>query len=363
MGFKELYLYNFRNFENIKINIDFPEVYFVGNNGQGKTNLLEALYFLCYGTSFRTKNDQIIIKHKQSQMAAAATFENSGSSYNKITIQHNKGLKKIIFNEKNIIDRRDIIFNMPCIVFCHGDLDFVVGSPDKKRLFFDQTLSLLDKEYVGIIRNYKNILKNRNKLLKTNGDRELIQIYTQQIVTLGLLIQESRESIIIEFNEIISIMFNKISDLDGVLGIEYSKSWKGMNHDEIIEHFNGKLDYELKMKTTCYGPHRDNFKFIYDKKDFNHFASTGQLRLVSLILRSAQGIFFSKKTGRKPILLLDDVLLELDKEKRELFMDNLPSYEQAFYTFLPDSSALEKHNAKVFYISEGDFKEWKKLVI
>lgn len=339
------------------MDLNFPEVFFVGKNGQGKTNILESIYYLCYGSSFRTKNDNVILNHDEKQMAAAAKFEKDDNSLNKISIQYVNGQKKIFYNEMNIVDRRDIMRNMPCIVFCHGDLDFVVGSPDKKRLFFDQTLSLLDFEYIEVQRNYKNILKNKNKLLKKGSDSKLISVYSKKLVEYGVLIQRQRYDLITEFNTVLSSMFNSISDLNGVLSIEYLPSWKTENKDELLTFIEEKFNYEVKMKTSCYGPHRDNFKFIYNKKDFNNFASTGQLRLVSLILRATQGLFYLKKTGRKPILLLDDVLLELDNEKRELFMKKLPEYEQAFYTFLPDSSALKKHNAKIFYVEEGEIKE------
>jgi len=353
LGFKELYLYNFRNYDNLKINLEYPEVFFVGKNGQGKTNILESLYYLCYGSSFRTKNDNIILKHNEKQMAAAAKFSKNDNSLNKIRIQFVNGIKKIELNENNIVDRRDIIFNMPCIIFCHGDLEFVTGSPDKKRLFFDQTISLLDSEYVSLLRKYKNILKNRNKLLKTSKDKNLISIYTEQLIEYGLIITKKREELVDDFNGIISSLFQDISDLNGKLSVEYSPSWKSYDRGEICEYMKNKLDYEVKMKTSCYGPHRDNFKFIFDDKNFNNFASTGQLRLASLILRASQGNFYYTKTGRKPILLLDDVLLELDNEKRTKFMQKLPPYDQAFYTFLPDSSALEEHKAKIYYVSEG----------
>lgn len=356
MGFKELYLYNFRNFKNLKINLDFPEIYFVGKNGQGKTNILESLYYLCYGSSFRTKNDSIILKHNENQMAAAAKFEKSDYSLNKISIQFDKGIKKIKCNDSNITDRREILFNMPCIVFCHGDLDFVVGSPEKKRIFFDQTLSLLDNDYVEILVKYKKILKNRNKILKSNANDILLSTYTEKLVDYGLLLQIKRMEIISDFNSIVSKLFNKISDLPGEIKIEYLSSWKNNDRTDILNYVKSKFSYEMKMKTSCYGPHRDNFKFIYDKMDFNQFASTGQLRLLSLILRAAQGNFYLEKTGKKPILLLDDVLLELDNEKREKFMNNLPPFEQAFYTFLPDSSALKNNDAKIFYVENGEIK-------
>lgn len=287
-------------------------------------------------------------------MAAGAIFTNNETSENRIKIQYTNNQKHIIFNDNPITDRRDIMLNMPCIVFCHGDLDFVTGSPDKKRTFFDQTLSLIDKEYVSLLRNYKTVLKNRNKLLKNNGDRELISIYTTQLVEFGLVIQSKREKIVKEFNSIISRMFEDISGLEGLLQIEYISSWKKLISSELITYIQSKLEYELKMKSSCYGPHRDNFKYSFNNKDFNQFASTGQLRLLSLLLRSAQGIVYSKINQRNPILLLDDVLLELDNEKRALFMNNLPAYEQAFYTFLPDSSALKNHNAKIFRVEDGD---------
>lgn len=341
--------------------MDFPEVYFVGNNGQGKTNLLECLYFLCYGSSFRTKNDDLIQRHNTHEMAVSASFLKSDKSLNQISIQLVKNQKSIVFNGNKIFDRRDIMFNMPCIVFCHGDLEFVVGSPDKKRIFFDQTLSLLNFDYVLLLRKYKNILKSRNKLLKNCYDSKLISVYNQQLIHCGLLIQKYRTKLTKEFNDIITKLFFNISDLKGVLKIEYNSSWKSNSEEEIAKFMVNKIDYELKMKTTCYGPHRDNFRFIYDNQDFNNFASTGQLRLVSLILRAAQGIFYQQKTGEKPILLLDDVLLELDSEKRVKFMNSLPPYKQAFYTFLPDSSVLHNHNAKVFYIEKGNIKNEKSI--
>jgi len=361
LSFKDLYLYNFRNFKNLKINLDFSEVYFVGSNGQGKTNILESLYYLCYGSSFKTKNDSIIVEKNSNQMSATSNFFKNDGSLNHISIQLSNGLKKIICNEKIVYDRKDIMQNMPCIIFCHGDLEFVIGTPDQKRIFFDQTISLIDNDYVSELRNYKNILKTRNKILKKEENDNLLHVYTEQLVKTGLVIQKKRDYIINKFNEILSEKFNLISDLNGELKIEYLSSWKNSSENEINIFLKSKLEYELKMKTSCFGPHRDNFKFIFNGEEFNSYASTGQLRLTSLILRATQGDFYYKKTGNKPILLLDDVLLELDNEKRDKFMKNLPCYSQAFYTFLPESSVLKNSKAKIYFVKNGEIfneKSW-----
>lgn len=352
MGFKEIRLYNFRNLYTDKINLDYSEIYFVGNNGQGKTNLLEAIYYLCFASSFRTKSEKDIIRHNEIAMSARGIFCSNQSRMNSIFIKYENSRKMIQYNNDYISDRKDLISNIPCIVFCHNDMEFVMGSPEKKRMFFDQTLSLYDPDYVDDLRKYKKILKERNCLLKDKNS-DMLQVYDSQLAKYGLIIQKKRKNIVENFNTIFSSGFKSISGISDKLSIEYESSWKYEDEESVLKLLKDKVHSDLKFKTTSRGPHRDNFIYTMNGRNFCLSASTGQMRLMSLILREAQSRFYKQKTGKKPVLLLDDVLLELDNEKREKFISNMPEYEQAFFTFLPEKNIYCKNNTKLFNVKEG----------
>ena len=166
MPFLNISFYNFRNLQNEKIDLISKEVYFVGENGQGKSNILESLYYCAYGNSFRTHYDGEIVKHGQKDFSIKALYQDSHESIKTINVYYENNKKRIEKNGKTIYDRKDLINTMPCILFCHDDMDFVTGDPGRKRFFIDQSLSLYDILYIDVIRKYRQILKSRNLLLK-----------------------------------------------------------------------------------------------------------------------------------------------------------------------------------------------------
>jgi DNA replication and repair protein RecF len=255
----------------------------------------------------------------------------------------------------------DLIENVPCIVFAHQDLSFVTGSPEMGRRFFNQTLSLFDPLFVGLLRSYRKLLKSRNILLKENN-RSLLPAYTRNLAEIGLQIQRRREGVIEEFNTTFSLLFTGISDLKGETSIRYRSSWpKDTTTEEVVEFMAKRELRDLSFETTTAGPHRDRFVLMHNGKEFSHIASTGQVRLCSLILRVAQANFFSGKTGKQPVLLLDDVLLELDSVKRERFIEELPGFEQAFFTFLPDEQfrKYSDDDTLIYRVVDGRFRREK----
>ncbi len=361
MGFKSVSFYNFRNLENSEINTEAENICLVGKNGQGKTNFLEAVYILCYGNSFRTRYDSILTRENENEMSLRGRYNDYSSFENTISYVLKSKKKEIRFNGKQIKDRKEIIHNIPCIVFAHDDIQFVNGTPEKRRNFFNQTISLFDLSYLDNLRNYNRILKNRNIMLREGKD-DFISLYDKQLAETGISIIRKRKEITAEFNKTFSEIFSRVSDIENSIKIVYNPSWKSdCEYDEIISRLEKKRESEISAGTSLSGPHRDSFLFYVSRKDFTKIASTGQLRLISLALKTAQAVFYKNKTGKKPLVLLDDVLLELDKTKKIKFIESFPEYEQAFFTFLPEEeSFFTKENAVYYSVNNGVIRKNEK---
>lgn len=351
--------YNFRNLKNDTLDLSNKEVFFVGQNGQGKSNILESLYYTAYGISFRTHTDIQIVKQGEKDFSINALYQSDVSNSVKISVIFEGGKKRIEKNGKKIQDRKEIINTIPCILFCHDDMRFATGEPEARRFFIDQSLSLYDSSYIDDMRNYKKVLKSRNQILK-NKQYEMLDVYDSQLAQYGLIIQERRKKAIFMFNEIFGKLFEEITGIEGV-SINYDPSWKNFfpASQDLLPFLLSRREQDKLMETTMSGPHRDKINFIKDGNLFVQTASTGQCRLISLILRVAQAIYYTRATGLKPVLLMDDVLLELDPDKRTKLTALLPEYNQLFCTFLP-GEPYERYmhdSTKVYKIEKGEWHE------
>ncbi len=358
MGFDSVKISHFRNLEEQTVDISSREIFLVGENGQGKTNFLELLYFLCYGSSFRNKNDRKLIMEGEDNFYLAGRFKHSDDLISsRVEVSLDENGKKIRLNGKSVRDRKDILANMPCIVFCHNDLYFVNGNPEKKRIYLDQCLSLHDSSYINELRDYRKVLRERNYLLK-QGNRSLLTVYSQQLVEKGLILQKKREGLIRFLNDSFPEYYKRVSDTDLNLYISYKRSWKDDDSDSILKSLNGRMEQEFRYGLTMSGPHRDSFSLFHEEgRDFIDMASTGQLRIISLILRILQSEYYQQSTGKDPVFLVDDVLLELDPEKRERMMSLFPRYEQIFYTFLPGFIREIKRDALYYEVKNGKLEK------
>jgi DNA replication and repair protein RecF len=355
MGFVSLASRSFRNLAAGEVRLDAPEIFLVGENGQGKTNFLEAVYLLSYGASFRTAVDQRLIRHQEPAALVRGRFTSGGGVEREVAVQiEREGAKEIRVDGKAVRDRLQLLENIPCILFSHHDLETVIGSPEMRRRFFNQVLSLFDPLFVGLLRSYRRALKARNLLLR-DGSRELLAASARGLVELGLRIQERRAQVVEEFNHTLTPLFGRVSGLAEEVRIQYRPSWRAGSAAEAERELEQRLPHDLRFGVTTTGPHRDRFQLLQGSREFAHQASTGQIRLGSLLLRVAQTRFFQAKTGRLPVLLLDDVLLELDSARRERFLGEIPGYEQAFYTFLPDEQfrGLRSDRTRVYRVEDG----------
>ncbi len=363
MPFLSLSVVNFRNLDFDTINLLGKEVYFVGENGQGKSNILEAIYMSSYASSFRTRNETEIIKNGFDSYSVKGFFKESNEKSDIIKVSYANSKKTIEKNNKKIKDRKELLNTIPCVLFCHDDLDFAIGEPERRRFFIDQSLSMYDEKYLDTLRRYRHILKCRNSLIKEQlakkeNNREMIELYNPSLISEGLIIQKKRRHAISQFNRIFGQLYFEVTGIENV-SILYDPSWKSSDENEIIAFMNEKYDTDRVMSTTFYGPHRDKIKFIRNKQPFIPTASTGQRRLSALILRIAQAAYYTEITEKKPVLLMDDVFLELDPDKREKIISLLPEYDQMFCTFLPGEpyERYMKDTTKIFRIENGRWYE------
>ncbi len=357
MPFQYISCVNFRNLDNKPVDFSAKEVFFVGENGQGKSNLLESIYYASYGSSFRTRTDTEIVRHGESGFSIRAVFKDESEKINNINIYFENGKKRIEKNGKALTDRKDLISVIPCILFCHEDLDFADGEPEKKRFFIDQSATLYDVLYVNTMRNYKKILKSRNILLKEHN-YTLLETLNYQLAEAGLEIKKKRREVIEQFNRFFDTLYKEVTGIENV-SVFYNPSWKADNVSEIMSVLKQKEEVDKSMCTTMSGPHRDMITFVKDEKLFVPTASTGQKRLLSILLRVSQAIYCSTFTGKKPVFLMDDVLLELDPQKRQKVTSLLPEYNQLFCTYLPGEpyEKYKRQNTKVYFIENGTWHE------
>ncbi|MDC7226127.1 MAG: DNA replication and repair protein RecF [Spirochaetales bacterium] len=353
MAFSSVRIFQFRNLDDTEIVFTDKDIYLIGENGQGKTNFLEAIYLLCVGSSFRTRNESLLIKTGFREMSLTADFSDEGI-IRKIQFKLDRGKKSIRIDSKQIRDRRELLAQFPCIAFTHEDINYVNGPPALRRLFINQTISLYDASFIDSLKTYNRVIKLRNKALKERRS-DLLDIYDRQAAESGLEVQKKRIKLIEEFNSTFSYLFRNISGYNINLSIRYSPSWKTeLSSDAVLSFIRENRNRDMMYKTSTTGPHRDKIGFYADGRNYAATASTGQIRLISLVLRASQAAFTADKSGLKPVLLLDDVLLEMDLKKRRRFLDYLPEYKQAFFTFLPDEGLVDyKESGPLYRVENG----------
>ncbi len=351
MPFTSLRTRGFRNLVDADVAVNGRDIFLIGENGQGKTNFLEALYYCSYASSFRGVKDAELITKGQTGVAVMASIRDS--RYERVAIKVENNKKTVTVDKKTVEDRKELLSVIPSVVFCHEDMEFVAGPPERRRWFFDQSQSLYDPLYLDDLRRYKKILKIRNALIKVK-DVAMLEVVDPQMAAYGLELVAKRRQEALLFSEIFEPLYERVAGISGIR-VRYMPSWKESDPEKLVNQLKLRRDVDLSFGTSLSGPHRDRYSFIRGDGDFSGRASTGQRRLLALLLRIAQANRYSQVSGQKPVLLLDDVLLELDPEKRRRFLAVMPEYEQAFFTFLPEEpyERYRKTDTLVYYVREG----------
>lgn len=321
---ESLSLKNYRNYENLNLNFSDGTNIFYGNNAQGKTNILEAVYMSGTTKSHRTNKDLELIRFSEEESHISTMVRKNGISH-KIDIHLKNNKSKGVAIDGIPIKKASELFGMINFVFFSPeDLNIIKNGPSEKRRFMDIELCQLNKIYLADLANYNKIVIQRNKLLKDLYFRkdleDTLDIWDFQLCEYGQRIMQMREAFVERLNEIIFDIHHSLSGGKENLKIIYLKNCEKEN---LMEKLKSNRERDLKLKTTSTGPHRDDLGFYFDGMDVRKYGSQGQQRCAALSLKLSEIELVKSTTGDTPILLLDDVLSELDKNRQNYLLNHI----------------------------------------
>ncbi len=345
-------LLDFRNFAELRLVLQARNTVLIGDNGQGKTNLLEGLYCSCYGASFRTRRDRDLVRIGQQQLILDAQLQRDSQEH-RVQLQAGPADKVLLLDGQKLVDRDALIGISPLVLFQHDDISIITGSPADRRRFFDQVAVLTSADYLQRLRDLQRLVRSRNQALRMQ-DRELVESYEPQIAVVAETVVAVRTEMLPRFAETLAQSFRQITGLPEVPTLDYAPALSGDPQEARTQLAESRAS-DLEQGFTRLGPHRDRYRIRWQGRDFTVTASTGQVRLASLILRAAQARYLAERIGRAPVLLLDDVLLELDPERRARFLADLPPASQGVFTVLPgeDLAGIPSSEREDYLVTAG----------
>jgi len=356
MYLQSLKINNFRNFSSFELFPDKAINIFYGNNGSGKTNILEAVFMLCLGRSHRGAPDLVMIKEGEETLLIEGDISHDNFS-NKVSIgSQGRGRKKIAIDR--IAVKQTELFDLHSIVSAGpGDSSIISGTPSLRRNFIDTYLSQISQEYISMLIDYQRCLSQKNAALKTEMDPSP---FNAILISLAASITKFRAAFLAEIAAKASKAYEKISN-GGKLIIKYESSaapeCNFENINEIRDAFQYRLmDYEQReriLKTALIGPHRDDISFYIDSFPSRTHSSQGELRTTAISLKVAVYDIIRIRKKVSPILLFDEIFAELDESRCEMLISLFPDFGQIFLTTAVMPPSMLQNNAKNFYIKNG----------
>ena len=344
MWVKNLFVSNFRNFARLDLDFSPRLNLFWGDNGEGKTNLLESLYCLGHGKSHRTKTDEELIKWEQSSLYLKGEAVKSERLFTYELFLDRK-IPKLRKVDSHRVGSRNPNKWLWMVTFSPEDIWLVKGSPQLRRDFLDAKLPLFNFRYSYLRSSYLRVLSQRNHLFSLNKTRKNINqqldIWDEQLVELGSKIVKLRLEGLERLEFFFKETYPRLMGRDSKIGLIYRSSFLKdptpiISEEEIIEIFGKELKLrrkkELELQTTLIGPHRDDFLILADGVDLRSFGSQGEQRIATLSLKLAELGLVSLKEGERPVTLLDDVASELDPKRQKLLLDLVREQSQVFIT-------------------------------
>lgn len=363
MYLRDLSLLNFKNYELAEISFDEKVNCLVGINGSGKTNLLDAIYYLAFSKSFFSSSDTQNIFPTQSFFSLQGHFVNGEEKDQKIQCSLKKGHKKVLkCNNKNYERYADHIGQIPLVMVSPIDILLIIEGSELRRKWIDGIISQFDKSYLEHLIAYNKALQQRNSQLKQmnalSGDAiESLELWNDHLIEKGQYIFEQRETIMNEISTFFNAYYKDICDGSESVNIHYSSHLQSDKSFE--EQLTNSVKKDFRLQYTSIGIHKDDIEFTIDQRQVKKFASQGQQKSVLMSLRLAQARLIAEKKGSKPLMLLDDIYDKLDAERMSRFLEILKSKDFG-QLFITDTNLVHMKSLLASSGMTGKFFEVKK---
>lgn len=355
MVIKSLALNHFRNYETLSIPFSPGLNILSGDNAQGKTNVLEALYVCGTTKSHKGSKDRELVQIGQEEAHIRMMIERDGLE-RKIDMHLKKNKAKGIAIDGVPIHRSGDLFGLvPIVFFSPEDLNMIKEGPGERRRFLDMELSQIDKVYLHHLGKYNKILLQRNNLLKQLGfERDLLDtlsIWDEQLVKYGSYLIRERAVFIQKLNILIGPIHKKLTGEKEEIQLIYEPD---VESDRFMEQLQSCRDRDLYQKTTLTGPQRDDISFVVNDRDIRKFGSQGQQRTAALSLKLAEIELMKQAVKENPVLLLDDVLSELDRSRQNYLMESIDGIQTILTcTGLEEMIRKKKNVYQIYEVKNG----------
>ncbi len=342
MYLNRLHLRNFRNYHEQEINFSAPKTILLGDNAQGKSNLLEAVELLSTLRSHRVTRDRDLVLEGQPESKITAQLTRQHGSIDLALTLREKGRRTATLNHENVKRQLDFLGVLNAVEFSSLDLDLVRGNPETRRQWLDALLFQIEPIYAHILHEYQRVLKQRNSLLKQSEHRTLdpaeLELWNHQSIVTGTKVIRRRARILDRLAPIAQMWHSKISKDTERLEIKYRPNIETIlfTPEAIYQGFVERMELrraaEYSLGTTLVGPHRDEIEFTIDRTPAKAYGSQGQQRTLVLALKLAELELIEQIVGEPPLLLLDDVLAELDLTRQDRLLSVIEDRFQTLIT-------------------------------
>lgn len=370
MILEELKLHHFRNYDDLMVKFHPGINVLIGENAQGKTNLLEAIYVLALTKSHRTANDRELITWKQHDATVAGRIRKQLGSL-PLAVQFSSHGKRVRMNHLVQPRMSSYIGALNVVLFAPEDLQLVKGAPVIRRQFMDTEFSQMSNQYLFALGKYNQVLKQRNQYLKQlkyhqESDRVLLDVLSEGLAKSGGQVVALRYQLLHQLEGWAQELHEHISTRKEKLTFRYVSQVKTADdktvpdyQQELLASYQQRADHEIELGTTLTGPHRDDVAFLVNGQDVQSFGSQGQQRTTALAVKLAEIELMKQQTNEYPLLLLDDVLSELDNDRQTHLLTAIQDKVQTFLTTTSLSGVARQliNQPAIYHIQQGQVSE------